>query len=265
MPTPPVVTQMCHTFLNEVDAAAPGLVDGLYLCGSVALGDFHDTTSDVDFVTVVTDGVDDAGLAALTRAHHAVLERYPQSPFEGTHLTRAQLAADPADCPGAPSAHEGDLHRADRFALDPVTWHELAHAGIAVRGPAVAELKVWTDDAAFRAFTVHNLTSYWRPWRARYVSAAVEAYPLSAAEWAAAWSVLGVSRLHSELAGGGLTTKCGAGGHALRAFDADWHRLIVDCLGIRAGRPTGYADLTGLHSEVAAFLDMAIESALALA
>ena len=45
---------------------------GLYLSGSLAVGDFDPTSSDIDFVAVLTDPLDAAAATALERMHEAL-------------------------------------------------------------------------------------------------------------------------------------------------------------------------------------------------
>jgi hypothetical protein len=54
MTLPAEVDRVVTRYLALVDAAAPGVVEGLYLVGSVALDDFHPRASDVDFIAVPT-------------------------------------------------------------------------------------------------------------------------------------------------------------------------------------------------------------------
>jgi hypothetical protein len=56
VPAPVVVDQVVDAYLRMVDAEVAGLVEGLYLVGSVALGDFRPRGSDIDFVASA-DGV----------------------------------------------------------------------------------------------------------------------------------------------------------------------------------------------------------------
>jgi len=79
--------------------------------------------------------------------------------------------------------------------------------------------------------------------------------------------VLGVSRLHHLLATGKLTSKCGAGHHALAAFDPQWHPLIIEALGIREGASavSGYAgDPARRGRDTTAFTRMVVNAGLAL-
>jgi len=105
-------------FLTTVDEAAPGLVTGFYLVGSVALGDFHptgagrgrlSTASDVDFVAVTDRRVASGSreMTALAEAHAATVARFPRPHFDGAVLTWTDLAAGPDACPDVPCAEEG--------------------------------------------------------------------------------------------------------------------------------------------------------------
>ena len=260
-------------FLTAADELAPGLVTGFYLVGSVALGDFHargagrgrlSTASDIDFVAVTDERAGPAGVAALAQAHARTVARFPRPHLDGTVLTWADLAAGPLGCPDVPCAQDGRFTPSGRAGLNPVTFCELAEHGIAVRGPA--EVEVWADPDALRAYTVDNLRTYWRPWwrRQRRPSALSLAIGLSA--WFPVWAVLGVSRLHHVLATGAMTSKCGAGRYALATFDPRWHRVVAESLSLRTagaeGR-RGYRDPLARRRDTLDFLDVTIEAALA--
>ncbi len=157
----------------------------------------------------------------------------------------------------------GSFAEASRSDVNPVSWHELARHGITVRGPKLTSRKIWTDDAALRAFTHANLTSYWSG-----VADALAAHPAEAGTPAmAAWCVLGVSRLHHVLATGSLTSKSGAGRHALRAFGPRWHPIITEALRAREqlSAPSAYgSDPEARARDTTAFTVMAIDAGLAL-
>jgi hypothetical protein len=125
---------------------------------------------------------------------------------------------------------DGTFRRADRSDVNPVSWHELARHGIAIRGGELSDDNVWTDDAALRAYSHANLTSYWNRVLEQLRQHPVEA----AAPEAASWCVLGVSRLHHLLATGMLTSKSGAGRYALTTFDPRWRSIVLEALRARA-------------------------------
>lgn len=268
---PVEVRRTVAAFLSSVDELAPGLVTGFYLVGSVALDDFHpsgaglgrlSTASDIDFVAVTDRRVGDRESSALGEAHARTVARFPRPHFDGAVLTWDDLRAGPDACPDVPCAQEGRFPPAGRAGLDPVTFCELAGHGIAVRGPAPADVDVWADQDALRAYTVDNLTSYWRPWGRRHRKVGV----VGLSTWFPVWTVLGVSRLHHLLATGGLTSKCGAGRYAAKTFEPRWQRIIAESLSLRTGGAEGrrgYRNPLTRRRDTLDFLDHAIDDALA--
>jgi hypothetical protein len=263
MAPPAEVSEVTGQFLRLIDASAPALIAGLYLRGSLGFGEYFAGQSDVDF-TVILAGRPDAGqLDALAAAHAAVFEAHPHPHFDGFHLVPEHLTSPPEQCPDLPCMFAGTFHEAGRFDVNLVSWHELARHGITIRGPDLTAADVWSDDAALRAFSHANLTSYWAG-----VSDALAAHPAEAGTpEAAAWCVLGVSRLHHLLATGAMTSKSGAGRHALAAFGTQWHPIVREALRARE-QPTAVSAYAGDHAararDTTAFTAMAIDAGLAL-
>lgn len=215
---PVEVGRSAELFLTAVDESAPGLVTGFYLVGSVALGDFHprgagrgrlSTASDIDFVAVTDHRVAPGSreMTSLAEAHARTAARFPRPHFDGAVLTWTDLAAGPESCPDVPCAHESRFAPTGRSGVNPVTFCELAWHGIALRGPRPAELDVWADQDALRAYTVDNLNAYWRPWWRRNKRPHPVSLAIGLSAWFPVWAVLGVSRLHHLLATGTVTSQ----------------------------------------------------------
>jgi hypothetical protein len=262
MPSHPVVAELVETYLTAVDAEAPGLVEGLYLEGSVALGDFRPHTSDVDFVAVTAQPPGAAEVAALRRVHARVREHRRRPFFDGVYLTPGDLRRGPVSTGGRPTSHEGRL-RPDGGPHTPVTWHTLARHGVPCRGPAPAELGVWTDPAVLAAWQDRNLDEYWGRGLARARHLFSRPGLASLTDYGTAWTVTGVSRLHYTLGTGEITSKDGAGRHALTTFPGRWHRIVAEGLRIRRGqpRPSLYGSVLHRRRDVLAFATMVIADA----
>ncbi|SHF68664.1 hypothetical protein [Streptoalloteichus hindustanus] len=275
---PVEVGRSAELFLAAADELAPGLVTGFSLVGSVALGDFRprgagrgplSTASDIDFVAVTDHRLEPESpeMRAVAQAHARTVARFPRPYFDGMVLTRADVAAGPQDCPDVPCAQQSRFTPAGRSALNPVTFCELARHGIAVRGPQPAELDVWDDQNALRAFTLDNLRTYWRPWWRRNTQSHPLALAIGLTPWFPVWAVLGVSRLHHLLATGAMTSKTGAGRYAQETFDPRWRRIIDESLFLRTegaeGR-RGYRNPLARRRDTLDFLDAVIDDALAL-
>ncbi|MEV6978616.1 nucleotidyltransferase domain-containing protein [Kitasatospora sp. NPDC093806] len=259
----PLVHEIADTYLALVDAAAPGLVEGLYLVGSTALDDFHPGRSDIDFVAVSADPVTADQLPGLERAHARLAARFPRPAFDGPYLTWHELAGSPAQAVPGPHVFEGTVRHRVRSDRTPVLWHTLARQGVTLCGPRAQELMIDTCPTELAAWTAGNLDEYWRPWWQRSSRLASRPGLACLSGWGPVWGVLGVSRLHYTLATGKITSKRGAGEYAHLAFDGRWHRIVDECLRIRAGgrRRSLYPNPFARRADALAFMDMAIESA----
>ena len=182
-------------------------------------------------------------------------------PREVDEITRAFLGLADQQAPGLVRGLylRGSLGFGEYF---PGSWHELARHAITMRGPELSGRAVWTDDAALWAYSHANLSSYWAG-----IADALAADPAAAAtDEAAAWCVLGISRLHHLLAAGSLTSKSGAGRHALTAFGPRWHPIIAEALRAREHpeTPSAFAaNLAERGRETIAFTVMALAAGLA--
>ena len=259
---PDQVRTVTSQHLDLVDEALPGLVEGLYLHGSIGFGEWYDGRSDVDFVAVTADRPDEATTALLREVHARVGESFPRPSYDGLYVTWADLARPPADCPDVPGTLAGKW-RIGRVDLNPVTWHELAWHGVQVRGPALDGVDLWTDTSALRAYSAANLRSYW----AEQVPLLRQHPEEAGRPDIVAWFVLGVPRLHHTLVTGRLTSKDGAGHHAVATFGERWRPVVAEALTYRAlGEPSGMYDgqEARLAEEVTAFAELALESGLAI-
>ncbi|MEE2046164.1 nucleotidyltransferase domain-containing protein, partial [Nocardiopsis tropica] len=161
----PRVQTLAQTFLAHADQEAPGLVEGLYLTGSVALGDFRPHASDVDFVIVTRSTPDGDELELLRGAHARTRAAVPRPQFNGIHVTWDDLTRDPAACGAVPSVIGGRFRSRASADVNPVTWHILAEHGVTMRGPHPVELDVWDEPESMRAWSLGSLDEQWRRWR----------------------------------------------------------------------------------------------------
>ena len=263
MSLPGPVHQVTSLFLSLADEAMPGMVEGLYLHGSLGFGEWYDGRSDVDYVAVLAERPDDVTVARLREVHAEVGTTFARPPFDGFHLTWDDLRRSPSECPDLPCTQAGLFHEAERLDVHPVTWHELARHGVTVRGPELAEVEIRTDDAELRSYTHDNLGSYWRG-----QADALAQFPSEAGKPdIVAWCVLGVSRLHHLLATGELTSKTGAGRYAITAFDDRWRSIVTEALAVRVTAETSGAyddDPEARAEDCIAFTDMVVRDGLAL-
>ncbi|PWV52746.1 nucleotidyltransferase domain-containing protein [Nocardiopsis sp. L17-MgMaSL7] len=260
----PRVQTLTQAFLANADQEAPGLVQGLYLTGSVALGDFRPHTSDVDFVIVTGRRAEREDLDALRRAHARTRGEVPRPQFNGIHVTWDELNLDPSACGPVPSVTNGRFR--DRAAVDvnPVTWHVLAERGVTVRGPHPSELDVWDEPESLRTWSLGSLDEHWSRWREKAGRLVTPRGLAVLGSLAPSWSVLSVSRLHFTLRTGEITSKSGAGLYALHAFPERWQRIVNECLRVRRGAqaPSLYESALARRRAALDYIEMVLDESL---
>src|SRR5688572_24046525 len=81
-------------YLDQVDIALPGFVEGLYVVGSLALGAWQDGPSDIDALILTSRPAGAAEVAALAKIHEGMAAR----PYlDVVYLDPDTLAAQPMD------------------------------------------------------------------------------------------------------------------------------------------------------------------------
>jgi hypothetical protein len=253
---PPPVDDIVSDYLELAHLEAPGLIQGLYLVGSVALADFRPRTSDIDFVAVTGPPPEGPALRALARVHGELRARWPRPSFDGLYVTWDDLKLDPSHVGPRPRSHEGHFEADSRSTPDPVTWCTLARYGVACLGPTPSDLEIWTDDLSLATWSVSNLDDYWRPWRAR-ASRLISQFGLfSTTPYATVWGVTGVSRLHYTLATGDICSKEAAGRYALATFPDRWRRVVREALRIRRSDYAGPSIGSGIAAQGRDFVSL---------
>jgi hypothetical protein len=209
--TAPVLPTLAQSAVDDLlmrlDRAVPRRIEGFYVVGSASMGAFRPGRSDVDFVAIVNGEFRRAELARLRSVHlsrwtwslvHDVAgrRRWPLV-CNGCYLRPGDLSRSAVEVTPLAGHVAGRFRVAGRdgFGVNPVTWHVLAHHGIAIRGPERDQLQIHTDDAELRTWTLANLNSYWPRWAERTRRGGLRR-AMALTRRSAAWGVLGVPRLH---------------------------------------------------------------------
>lgn len=262
---PDDVQAVLRHYLSRVDAAVPGLVEGLYLVGSLALEDYQPGVSNIDFIAVSSSPVGPEAEEALAAVHDDVGADPDRPPFEGSYVTFEELRAPASRASMGLRHHDGAL-ATDRTGRTPVGWFTLARHGVAIRGPEPATLGIATDGDELAAWCRTNLDRYWRPWVARSQAATPTAMAMLS-DWGVAWGVLGVSRVHYTLATGEITSKSRAGWHGMKSFPSRWREILAEALRCRPhppGPPQSLELALGRRAEAIGFMEMVLDAAAGL-
>jgi hypothetical protein len=229
------------TYLEIMDSTSPGLVEGLYVVGSYALGDWQPGRSDIDIVAVLAEPATDEDFGTLLTAHALLTEQQHLPNIDGPYLAWGDLIAAPATGLHRPWMLDRELHHdAECFEINPVTWYALATYGVTVRGPAVEKLNVWHEVEERVRYVIDNLSTYWYQ-LADTVVEACEDQPRSFDPILFEWCALGALRLHYTAFTGDVTSKRGAGEYGIVVTPDYLHDVLRAALDVRS---TGEGDVT---------------------
>ena len=224
---PPAVVPRIDDYLDAVDDAAPGLVTGFYVTGSIALDDYQPAISDIDAVAVCSGPPDAGQRRALAQLHAAGPK------VDVLYATANDLATDPRTL-SLPCSILGEFTPAGAFAANPVEWRTLATKAVAVRGRPLDAAAIWFDADALRQWNLANLDGYW----VAKIGEAERVPPAFWARWESGlqWVVLGIPRLHHTIVTNEVISKSAAGAYALDITDEHWHDVVRAAIAVRADR-----------------------------
>jgi predicted nucleotidyltransferase len=230
---PQVVHHITSELLARISKIDPVLVKGMYLTGSVALGDFHEDKSDIDFIILVENHPDKKLHPLLRQLHVSIEERYRKPNLSGCYITRENLDIGNAATVKVLQYNEGRLDER-LFEMAEVTLYELKTTAVTTAGIPVAELPITIDLHQVLQFLHRNINSYWtaRISGTRFLS--VQTLQLILLPRLTEWIVLGVARQLYTLRTGKITSKTEAGAYCLENLPQQYHSIIREALEIRS-------------------------------
>jgi hypothetical protein len=251
---PQPVRQVLDEYVALLHDALPGLLAGMYLHGSLALGAFDPKLSDIDCITITSRRCTAADIDSLRAIHNTLLRRYPQAQLEGSYLQWHDLGRFEDTISPHPHIHDGILHASGYHDVNAVTWWILKHRGITVVGPPAEHLDIEVDWEDLIAQMHRNMNTYWASF-----TTSPQRMALLLSDYGIQWTVLGILRQFYTFREHAITSKTGAGIYGLAHTPRQWRRLIQEAIDIRAGAATSSYRLRIVRALVAyAFLQLII-------
>lgn len=251
-PVQPIIEN--YTFLTRKHLV--DLIHGVYIVGSIALGEFNERFSDIDFVTVLNRRVTSLETEELRKIHQFIEETFPRWKMSGSYVQTRDLGKLDNDLAPHPHFHDGVFQPAVQNGLNSVTWWELKNHGIPVAGTDPHDLPFTVDWNLLIAEMRANLNSYWQSWTQQ-----PRRIVLLYSDWGIQWAVLGILRQFYTFRENSITTKIRAGQYALDCLPRQWHALIYEAINIRQGKNnSSYRFRPGRMVEAVHFLRYIIKS-----
>lgn len=170
----PAVNQVIGELFAGLQSILGSKLVGLYLEGSLILGDFDIAASDIDLVAALSAEIDDPEFAALEAMHAALAARHPEwdDRVEVCYISLAALASVRTSTNQIVNISPGEpIHRTQTRREWIMNWYLTRERSLTLFGPAPREIIEPISQAEFLA-SVRDHARGWNEWveqmRGRY-------------------------------------------------------------------------------------------------
>jgi predicted nucleotidyltransferase len=209
-----------HDLLEQVQAVLGEQFVGLYLHGSLALGDFDLTTSDIDFAVVTQNHLEAETISKLEVMHKNLLESSSKTAamLEGAYIPSSMIRCHNIHALAIPHVHGDAFYLAQLEPHWVLNRAILRDYGVTLAGPnpslLIAPIQLEDRQNAIRDF----LREWWQPMLA-------DSTRLENAEYRV-YAMQTMARALCTLETGKLLSKPGAIRWALKHLPVEWHNTV---------------------------------------
>lgn len=242
----PALVERTMSYLCRSLRAGTLNIESIYLYGSVALEDYIEGSSDIDFLAVVREPLTPTDIQVICAAHEKVEADIPNTDLMGAYILLDDLGKKPSGNSTLLTYYNKQLHT-NGFGADinPITWWILKKHGIKIYGSDLTfDYDIEID--SLLEYVISNLNSYWVSWIDR-LEQQVSLDHLSNQEMnveqldeAIEWCTLGMLRQLYTLKEHGITSKVGAGKYGIKELPVKWHKLVHEAVAIKQLKPDRY-------------------------
>jgi hypothetical protein len=242
---PALVEKTMNHLCSSLDAGTSN-IESVYLYGSVALENYIEGSSDIDFLAVVRKPLTPTDIQVISAAHEQVEAEIPNTDLMGAYILLDDLGKKPRENTALLTYYNKQLHTNGFGAdLNPITWWILKKHGIKIYGSNLTfDYDIEID--SLLEYVMGNLNSYWVSWIDR-LEKQVSLNHLSEQKMnveqldeAIEWCTLGMLRQFYTLREHDITSKIGSGIYGMKELPVKWHKLIHEAVAIKQHKPDRY-------------------------
>ncbi|WHX42768.1 DUF4111 domain-containing protein [Mesobacillus sp. AQ2] len=243
MGIPKDVDTILTEYINLFNEHFPGMMEGLYIHGSIALNAYVEDSSDIDFITVTKRSLAEEDSKALTFIHTTIADKYKKPEMDGVYALREDLGVfhkNRGNDVCCPYYNNGELHFGDFFNFNPITWWVLKRKGITILGEKLENFQFDLHPEELSSYVLGNMNTYWTN-RILMAEASMEQLvnlPREKIDLEIEWTVLGLLRQFYTIKEYDIVSKLDAGEYGLTQLPLEWHKIINEAMNIRKGIKT---------------------------
>ena len=217
------------TFISKLSRLLPGVIEGVYLTGSIPLQDYHSAKSDIDFIVVLKELPGVKSIVDLEKTHRDLEKKYHRPKLHGYYFTVEGLRTETCFA----SFFGKKIEQNKQLENDSILLYELRTASYTLYGTPIADLPVTINIEEVKARLRRNINSYWANWIKRHSGCSIGYFVLFFFPKKIEWGILGVARQFYTLEKGEITSKSRAGEYYLDKIPLVWQPAVLDAIKAR--------------------------------
>jgi len=161
----PEVNRVLFDLLDETRNILGEEFVGLYLYGSLAMGDFDERRSDIDFIVVTRSRLAETEIASLEKMHNVFASSAGKwhRKLEGLYIPLSELKRYDPQGPHLPTVNEGRFYLARQGSDWVLQRHVLREHETIVAGPSIREFIDPVSPQEMRAAVSAIMQEWWAP------------------------------------------------------------------------------------------------------
>jgi len=242
---PQVVERTMNKLCNSLGMNNSNIVS-VYIYGSVALGNYIEGSSDIDFIVILSDPPNKSDIQTISEAHKEVEIEFPEADIMGAYLHVNDLGKPESEISSLVTYYNKQVHTNGYGAdINPITWWILKNHGIKVYG-SEQSLNYEVEIKSLVGYVIDNLNTYWVSWIDRLekqltsINLADQESIVKQLDQAVEWCTLGMLRQLYTIKEHSIKSKVEAGYYGITTMPQQWHGLIYEAINIKRLLPDRY-------------------------
>jgi len=231
-PTPyPGVNKVLNLLLRETQKVLGPQFVGMVLYGSLSSGDFDPASSDIDFLVITADLLDEQTINVLGEMHSRIWDSGLKwaAKLEGSYLPRGDLPRYEKTGVGYPTVNEGKFYVAPHGSDWIIQRHIIRDEGLVLAGPNPKTMIDLVSPEEIRGAVTGILREWWFPM-------------LDNPDWLKergkeyyAYAILTMCRSLHALEHGTIVSKPAAANWTQQELGGKWSQVIKEALVMQSG------------------------------
>lgn len=232
-PTPyPDINEVLNLLLSEAQDVLGGQFVGMYLYGSLSSGDFNLLSSDIDFLIVTADMLDEKTIEDLEDMHKRIWDTGLKwaLKLEGSYLPQGHLPRFEKTEIAYPTVNEGKFYLGKHDIDWIIQRHIIREQGLTLAGPNSKTLIDPVSPESIRDAVKGFLNGWWFPMLEEL------AWLKKRGSEYHAYAILTMCRTLHALEHGTIVSKPEAAKWAQQEFDSRWNQAIEQAIAMQNGQ-----------------------------